>query len=58
MEIRFAFGSLLTIVLFGSGGSGLPDALLFFWMMEQVQNFADEFEQEVVNRMHNLVLEV
>ena len=39
-----------------SSGAGLQRN--YFWMMEQVQNFADEFEQEVVNRMHNLVLEV
>ena len=30
----------------------------YFWTLEQVQNFAEEFDEEVVERMHNLVLEV
>ena len=30
----------------------------YFWTLEQVQNFSEEFDEELVERMHNLVLEV
>jgi len=41
MEIRFAFGSLLTLVLFGSRGGGLPDALSFFGMRGYESSYLD-----------------
>jgi len=39
-----------------SSGAGLQRN--YFWTLEQVQSFAEEFEGEVVSRMQNLVLEV
>ena len=39
-----------------SSGAGLQRN--YFWTLEQVQNFAEEFEENVVNRMQMLVLEV
>ena len=39
-----------------SSGAGMQRN--YFWSLEQVQNFAEEFEEEVVSRMQNLVLEV
>ena len=39
-----------------SSGAGLQRN--YFWTLEQVQSFAEEFDGEVVSRMQNLVLEV
>jgi len=39
-----------------SSGAGLQRN--YFWTLEQVQNFTEEFEEEVVSRMQMLVLEV